>query len=352
MMSRGISARGRHAGMLERTSHRLVVPIVWAILLVLAANETARAFEDGQQRRVLLISVDGLRPDAIDAADASVMLALIAAGSYQATCLNEMPPSTLPNHTSMVTGQRTARHRVYANTTLPGRVEATTIFDVAAEAGLGVGFFVSKGKLAYLLDAGAVRAWRITSDMDELTNEIIAAIQAEDMHLIFVHLGAPDGAGHRDGWMSDNYLAAVTATDTAIGRILDALDAENLHDETVVMVTADHGGHGGTHFLDIPEDRFIPFIINGPGIAPGRLLCEQIHVMDAAAMSLHVLGLPTASAIDGRVVTEASTDYDQPPCTPPEANFTILCGVLPPLFVIPIIAMLQTMRRNRRPCLL
>ncbi len=347
MMNCGRSARRRRAGMLRRTLQVLIMPTIWAILTVLAVSTTACAAEDSLQRRVVLISVDGLRPDAIETADTPTMQALIATGSYQATCLNEMPPGTLPNHTSMVTGQGVAHHRVYANSTLPGRVDATTIFDVAAEAGLGVGAFVSKGKLAYLFDANTVQAWHITSSMDELTSEIATALQAKDLHLIFVHIGAPDRAGHRHSWMSNDYFAAVTATDTAIGQILDALDAVNLRDETVVMVTADHGGHGGTHFLDIPEDRFIPFILNGPGIAPGRLLCEQTHVMDAAAMTLHVLGLPTTSAIDGRVVAEAAANFDQPPCTPPDPNFTILCGVLPSPFIIPIIATLHTMRRRR-----
>ena len=68
---------------------------------------------------------------------------------------------------------------------------------------------------------------------------------------------------------------------------------------------------------------------------------------DAAAMTLHILDLPTASAIDGKVISEASTDFDQPACTPPEPNFTILCGALPPLFMIPTIAMLHAMRRRR-----
>ncbi|MCZ6683577.1 MAG: alkaline phosphatase family protein, partial [Planctomycetota bacterium] len=63
----------------------------------------------------------GLRPDAIETAGATVLLDLIAGGSFQATAVNEIPPVTLPNHASMVTGQSVARHGVLLNTDLPGR---------------------------------------------------------------------------------------------------------------------------------------------------------------------------------------------------------------------------------------
>jgi hypothetical protein len=331
------------------SSHRLLnLPRLTAVFLgamVLVGASPARGQPDPEQRQALLISCDGLRPDAIEIADAPVMRQLIATGSYQATCLNEMPAVTLPNHTSMLTGQAVRRHGVYANSTIPGRVAATTIFDVARDAGLGVGFFAGKGKLAYLCEEDGVDVWRLTGDVDTLAAEVVAAVQTIDLHLIFVHFGEPDGAGHRHGWMSGAYLDQVSRVDAAIGRILDALETGDLFDETVVILTADHGGHCNTHFLDIGEDRFIPFIMNGPGIAAGRNLCRQVRVMDAAATALHVLGLPTESARDGQPVTEAWGDYIQPECTAPDVAFTVLCGTLPPLFAVPLAVLLPWPRR-------
>jgi hypothetical protein len=246
----------------------------------------------------------------------------------------------------MLTGQAVRRHGVYANSTIPGRVAATTIFDVAQAAGLGVGFFAGKGKLAYLCEKDAVDVWRLTGDVDTLAAEVVAAVQAIELHLIFVHFGEPDGAGHRHGWMSGAYLDQVSRVDAAIGRILEALEAGDLLDETVVILTADHGGHCNTHFLDIADDRFIPFMVNGPGIAAGRSLCRQVRVMDAAATALHVLGLPTESARDGQPVTEAWGDYIQPECTAPDVGFTVICGTLPPLLVVPLAVVLPWSRRR------
>ena len=117
---------------------------LFLLTVTLVLPPQSRAQDVAPARRVVIISCDGLRPDAIDAANATVMQGLIATGSYQATCLNEMPPVTLPNHSSMLTGLGVARHGVWENTALPGRIDRTTIFDVARTAGLRIGFFVSK----------------------------------------------------------------------------------------------------------------------------------------------------------------------------------------------------------------
>ena len=299
------------------------------VALVVSATTGAGAQPPARASRVLLISLDGLRPDAIGTAGATVLLDLIAGGSYQATAVNESPPVTLPNHASMVTGQSVARHGVLLNTDIPGRIAATTIFDVAIDAGLRVGFFINKTKLFYLCDVQRVAAWMHTPDDDTLADAVSQALRDQDLQLVFVHFRGPDSAGHRHGWMTEPYFEAVRRVDAAIGRILDTLTETGMRDGTIVIVSSDHGGHGTSHFLDIPEDRLIPFIINGPGIAAGRSLCSQVRIMDAAATALNVLGLPENSASDGNVLTESFAEFDQPDCIagPPPVGF--LCGGLP-----------------------
>ena len=317
--------------------------------MFLVSSGPAHAVQDTAPRRVLLVSCDGLRPDAIPLATTPVMQRLIDTGSYQSKALAELPPVTLPNHTSMVTGLSIPHHGVLFNVAMPGRVSSKTIFDVAKAAGLSVGFFANKGKLAFLCEEGSVDAWRIVSDVDQLAAEVVKAVDSMDLRLIFVHFGEPDGAGHREGWMSEPYLTQVGRDDAALGRILDALEAKGVLSETLVIVMADHGGHDKTHFLNIPEDRFIPFILNGPGIAAGRTLCEQVRTMDAAATALDFLGLPTDIAADGKVVTEASTDFVQPPCGEPMPILEQPCGPVPILLVAPMmVGIILRGRRYRR----
>ncbi len=326
-------------------ARRLLQATPLLIGLAVAANTHNPAAAETVER-VLLVSCDGLRPDAINRDNAPVLQDLIEGGGYQETALSEIPPVTLPNHISMVTGLKTTRHRVFLNETLPGRVAATTIFDLAKEAGLKTGFFVSKAKLGYLCEQGGADVWRVVPDVDGIAAEVIAAVEQNDLQMIFVHFGDPDATGHRDGWMSPAYLAAVTRVDAAIGRILEAMRARGALERAVIIVTADHGGHLNTHFLDIPEDRYIPFILNGAGIAAGRRLCEQIHVMDAAATAARLLGLAGSWDIDGKPVMEASSDYVQPTCTAPPVHFSWLCGSLPLPLLLPFVLLLAW--RGRR----
>lgn len=281
-------------------------------------------------RGVLLISVDGLRPDAIGRAETPVMNELIATGAYQDTALDEMPSSTLPNHCSMLTGWSVFRHGVILNTSLPERIAATTIFDTARAAGIRTGFFASKSKLGYICPQEAADIWLIDADEEALTTAASAALVSGDLRFVFVHLIAPDSAGHAYRWMSEEYLAAVSTADAHIGRLLDALEQAGQRDDFVVIVTADHGGHEGTHGMNIAQDRHIPFIVNGPGVAAGWALCRRrIHIMDATATALQVLGLPTETALDGQPVTEAWSADPTEACALPGEYFCGLCGFLP-----------------------
>jgi len=305
------------------------------------------AVEIDSARHVLLVSFDGLRPDAIPATDTPVLDRLIQTGSYHPKCLAEFPPVTLPNHTSMVTGLSVLHHAVILNIDLPGHVSSTTIFDVAKAAGLRVGFFVSKGKLTYLCKEETAAAFKFNGKMDPLVDEVVQAIAEKDLQLVFLHFGEPDGTGHKHGWMSEQYLEKVSLGDAALGRVMDAYREKGLLDQLLVIVTSDHGGHDKTHWRDIPEDRNVPFILNGPTIASGRTLQETRRPMDVAATALDYLGLPLDSARDGKPVKEASVDFQPPASNEPAALFGVPCGPFPILMATPMALFYLGTRRGR-----
>jgi arylsulfatase A-like enzyme len=92
--------------------------------------------------------------------------------------------------------------------------------------------------------------------------------------------------------------------DEALGNILAELDARDLRDETLIIVTADHGGHDTSHGSSRPENMTIPWVASGPGIQP-KALTTQVHTMDTAATAAYVLGLPIPAEWDGVPVYEA-----------------------------------------------
>jgi arylsulfatase A-like enzyme len=99
-------------------------------------------------------------------------------------------------------------------------------------------------------------------------------------------------------------LAALEQTDRALGILLQALDASGLRSETLILVTADHGGHGGAHGSASPEDMTIPWLISGAGVHPMGLT-EPVSITDTAATAAWALGLPLPPEWDGIPVYEA-----------------------------------------------
>jgi arylsulfatase A-like enzyme len=118
-----------------------------------------------------------------------------------------------------------------------------------------------------------------------------------------VHFPDADSQGHLEGWMSAPYLAGVRNADGCLAEVLEALAVNDV--PTLVVVTADHGGHERRHGENRPEDRQIPFVGWGTGVPNVRI--ERASVLDVAPTILTALGLPVAPTVEGRAVTEALT---------------------------------------------
>ena len=259
-----------------------------------------------QVRRVLILSIDGLRPDAISLAPMPNLLNLMQTSAYTLSAQTIDPSATLPSHASMLVGTCPNKHEVEWNDYIPenGYAKGTDLFDVAHAAGLETWMFVGKVKLKQLTESTSLTGFIFGSDRDsELTDQLISEFPA-DFGVLFVHFATTDGMGHVYGWLSPEQLSVIYRADEALGRILAELDARNLRDETLIIITADHGGHETSHGSSMPEDMTIPWIASGPGIKPGPLT-TSVHTMDTAATAAFALGLETSSEWDGVPVYEA-----------------------------------------------
>jgi predicted AlkP superfamily pyrophosphatase or phosphodiesterase len=250
-------------------------------------------------RHVVLVSIDGLRPDAISAFRAPTLQRLIREGSYTLRAVTITPSKTLPSHTSMLTGEPPDRHRVRWNTVITAdtdHIEQTTVFGVARSRGYRTAAFFSKPKFQPLQQADALDysqapggwfgGWRT----DRTVGDVERYLASSRPNLLFVHLADPDLAGHASGWMSEAYGRAVTDSDVGVRRLLAAADTAFGADGYTFIVTADHGGHGRDHGSDHPQDVTIPWIAWGHGVKAGEL-APGIRTMDTASTILWLLGL-------------------------------------------------------------
>jgi hypothetical protein len=264
-------------------------------------------------KRVLILSIDGLRPDAIAQAPMPNLQILMKTSAYSLTAQTTFPSATLPSHASMLMGLCPAKHGVNWNDYLPekGYAQGTDLFDLAHAAGLETVMFVGKQKLRQITEPGSLDIFRYINDRDTVIAERITEEFPVDFGLFFIHFATPDAMGHVYGWMTWQYLSVARQADNAIGMLLKDLDDHGLRQETLIIITADHGGHQQTHGSHLAEDMTIPWVVSGPGVRPGPLT-TPVQTTDTAATAAWALGLPLPSDWDGWPVFEAFGQPIQP----------------------------------------
>jgi len=255
--------------------------------------------------RVLILSIDGLRPDAIALAPMPNLLALMQNSAYTLNAQTVFRSATLTAHASMLTSLCPSKHDVDWNDYLPenGYAIGTDLFDIAHAAGLQTVMYVGKEKLRQITEPASLDTFVYVNDRDLVLTEQLLANFPQDFGLLFIHFGTTDGMGHVHGWLSPEQFSVIFRADQALGQILAELDARGLREETLIIITADHGGHDMLHGTDLREDMTIPWIVSGLGVQPKRLT-TKVHTMDTAATAAMLLGLPIPPEWDGVPVYE------------------------------------------------
>ncbi|MEZ6190428.1 MAG: alkaline phosphatase family protein [Phycisphaerales bacterium] len=275
-------------------------------------------------RRVLVVSIDGLRPDLMLLADCPTIRLLIRDGSYSFWAKTTEMGVTLPSHTSMVTGREIVYHGIHWNgNTVPDGVEyqypqVPTLFELAKEHGMSTAIVSGKAKFRYLARPGSVDYLSVPSDpkiSDEQTvDNAVRIIREHQPDVMLLHLPDVDTVGHRDGWGTPEQLAAIERADAALARALDALDAAGHRDDTLIILNADHGGWWKSHNGGDPRGRHIPWIVVGPGVRKNYdLNCErdlEIQIYDTFATACQYLGIPLPEKCQGKPVNAAFIEPD------------------------------------------
>ncbi len=257
-------------------------------------------------RRVVIISIDGLRPDAIIPAPMPNLVSLMQSGAFTLGAQTVLPSVTLVSHSSMLGGMCPSKHGVDWNDYLPERGYAlgTDLFDIAHAAGMRTYMYVGKEKMRQITEPTSLDKFVYVNDRDLVLMERLRSEFPADFGILFIHFVITDGMGHVYGWLSPEQMSVIRRADEALGLLLAELDARNLRGETLIMVSSDHGGHATTHGSSMREDMTIPWVAAGPGIQPVTL-ATTVHTMDTAATAAFALGLPIPSEWDGVPVYEA-----------------------------------------------
>lgn len=269
-------------------------------------------------RPLLLISIDGMRPDYVLQADAHGLKiphlrAILRDGVHASAVRGVLPTVTYPSHTTIVTGVCPARHGIYSNQTFDplGKnlegwywysedIVVPTLWDAAAKAGMVSGSVswpvtVGEKNIRY----NVPEYWRAPKSADDVkllralaTPGLVAEIEKEagpyvtdldeaipgDLartryaawilrhgkpQLMTVHLAALDHLEHSGGPFSPEANDALEQIDGMVGQLQDAM--RSAWPDFATCIVSDHGFARIDHVLNLMN----PFVDQGL-VTPGK----------------------------------------------------------------------------------
>lgn len=145
----------------------------------------------------------------------------------------------------------------------------------------------------------------------ELTDRICAYLREKDPAFLFVQFDEVDGAGHGHGYGTKEHLDQITVTDGYIARIYEVLQETGRLEDTLFLVTADHGGKDHSHGGTSDEEKIVSFAALGKTVVPGTI--GEMEIRDCASIVLHALGIPQPESWTGRVPANLFADVQESP---------------------------------------
>lgn len=249
-------------------------------------------------RRVVAISVDGLRPGMIRKLGSKMphLNRMVAQGTstMRAHTATEST-ATLANQASILSGRKVSAssggHGVRGES-VKSTVHAkagryvSSIFDIVRNNDRSTAAYTDSSATYKLLaswgaksggadpqglDAGRnkLRVRYYSSNPDKVVKQVRSKLKGSPAHLTYVQLTGPDAAGHKYGFSSKRYRTALIDADRRVGRIIALVNSRaTLRGSTLVVLTSSNGGSGRSHSnAKARANHTVPFIVWGPRLA-------------------------------------------------------------------------------------
>lgn len=307
--------------------------VVLSVLLLCGCRNPAPEAADRSAAvpKVILIGIDGVRPDVLEQVDAPNLDALIATGAYTDSARTGLPTVSGPSWASMLTGVWKEKHGILSNDfPFPGsglgespdfltRIERfdpelrtyaagdwTPLFEQQRADDGRVGDPVVSDEIdEKVVHDGYELGWAQADSL--VVDAALRELADNDPAAMFVYLGNPDEVSHETGSIGEPYQSAIMEADDHVGRIVAAIRSRATYadEDWLILVSTDHGrrpdgGHGG----ESREERTIFILAHGARIAPDAIRGDA-EIVDVPATALRYLGvgLEAGWGLDGEAVT-------------------------------------------------
>jgi len=302
----------RRITVLKRRAQALaiVVLVIVAPISTLVSYSMDPGDESTRERplanKVIIITLDGTRADTFWSTDHWITQHRDE-GAWARRFTGTYPTVTYPNHISIVTGTwpqihgcelgpgylKERRHLILRDFKEP---TAEDIFEIADDYGIITAtFFAPETLSGFIGDENTTRTGGGGSSYNmEQALEFITKHEDEIEErglLMFIHLVDSDDAMHEFSTDSREYKTAIAMEANLVGRLINNITAKGWDNDTVIIVTADHGGMGYGHFNRFPplvDD--VPFWVWGGPIKPGAVI-DGGRLIDIAPTVAFILGI-------------------------------------------------------------
>ncbi|TVQ66389.1 MAG: nucleotide pyrophosphatase [Balneolaceae bacterium] len=297
---------------------RTVVLISSILLLILSGCRIQDSLNGRIASHVIIIGLDGVGSDAMQLSHTPHLNRIISEGFIAPECRVVMPSVSSSNFKTMLTGVGPSEHGVTSNSwqrdnrlidpVVTGYEDLfPSILSWTREQlpDANIHFFYEWGSLARMFELSAADRAEHENDGETNFRNAMNAFFEELPDLLFLNVDETDAYGHRYSWESDEFMERVSFYDALIGEFVTRLEENGLKERTLLLITADHGGINHGHGGESDEEMYVPIILFGAGVHPGKVYDETCYLYDVAPTAAYALGVTPPTAVFGRPLKAA-----------------------------------------------
>ena len=284
---------------------RFILPILAAICLsafaISCTSSKSAAPENNYAKfippqHIVFIGLDGWGGDYVTKANMPTVKRMISEGAAGLKLRCIMPSNTFPNWAALFTGTPPANHN---SENFP------SIFTLVKNNGQEkkLALFYEAKELKTIVPADIAENREILSNLESALS-VAAYIKEIKPAFTAVVFNEPDSAGHNYRWGSKTYYDKLNELDGFIAVIEQAVKDAGIYNETVFVMSSDHGGTFWGHGYNIPRQRKIPLVIYGRGIKENYTISANRSICDIAPTMAAILGLKIPAEWTGQPIME------------------------------------------------
>ncbi len=258
-------------------------------------------------KRVIIIGLDGMRPDALLKAETPAIDGLASNGFFSGNAKTETVTASGSAWTSLLTGVHVAKHKVVGNNFSFKNNDYRTIFSLAKEWKpklKSVAHSSWEPIISQIFEDDSLDIKDSGSDF-EMAERMVADIKNDSGHLYFIQFDDIDGSGHSSGYGPDfpEYIKSIETTDSYVGQIIEAINQRPKNEKWFIALVSDHGGIDKGHGNNSLEEIKIAFILSGKHICVSGGITndgqDQAQIVDVVPTIADFLGIEELDCWDG-----------------------------------------------------